>query len=49
MVATLLSTYDVEWLGVIHEQTPRFMKGAADETVRRRMLLSYLRSTDASS
>jgi hypothetical protein len=43
MVATLLSTYDVEWLGVIHEQTPRFMKGAADETVRRRMLLSYLR------
>lgn len=41
--ATLLNTFDSEWVGVIHSQAPRFFSGYADETIRNRILLAYLR------
>lgn len=41
--ATLLSTFDTEWIGVIHEQAPKFFSGYADETIRNRILLAHLR------
>lgn len=43
MVATLLNTFDTEWIGVIHEQAPQWFKGYIDETIRRRILLAYMR------
>lgn len=43
MVASLLSAFDTEWIGVIHEQAPRFFRGYADETIRQRILLAYMR------
>jgi len=43
MTATLISTFDTEWIGVIHEQAPQWFKGYVDETIRRRIALAYLR------
>lgn len=42
-LGTLLNSFDTEWIGVIHEQAPKFLAGYADETIRNRMLLAYLR------
>lgn len=42
-LANVISPQDVEWIGVIHEQAPKFFKGYADETIRNRMLLAYMR------
>ena len=42
-IGTLLNSFDAEWIGVIHEQAPKFLAGFADETIRNRMLLAYMR------
>jgi len=43
MLSTLISQFDTEWVGVIHQQTPTFMRGAADECIRGKMRLAMLR------
>lgn len=43
MLSTLISTFDTSWIGVIHQKTPTFMRGAADECVRGKMRLAMLR------
>lgn len=40
---TLMNAFDSQWIGVIHQVTPRFLKGHVDETIRRRLLLAMLR------
>ena len=40
---TLINNTDTEWIGVIHSQAPKFFKGYADETIRNRIVLAYLR------
>lgn len=40
---TLINTFDTEWVGVLQEQTPKFLAGFVDETIRRRILLAMLR------
>ena len=40
---TLINNTDTEWIGVIHSQAPKFSKGYADETLRNRIVLAYLR------
>jgi len=39
----LLNAFDTEWIGVIHEQTPKYLSGYMDETIRNRIVLAYLR------
>lgn len=43
MLATLVTNFDNSWQGVIHQKTPTFMRGAADECVRGKMRMSFLR------
>jgi hypothetical protein len=43
MLSTLINSFDTEWIGVIHQQTPTFMAGMADECVRHKLRLSMLR------
>lgn len=43
MLSTLINALDTEWVGVIHQQTPVFMAGAADECVRGKMRMQMLR------
>ena len=32
-----------EWIGIVHSTRPKYMKGASDQTIRSRLLLSLLR------
>jgi len=43
MLSSLISAFDTSWVGVIHQKTPTFLRGAADECVRGKMRLSMLR------
>src|SRR4051812_31806597 len=40
---TIINNYDVEWVGTLHEQTPKFLAGWVDETIRNRIFLAMLR------
>jgi hypothetical protein len=40
---SLINNFDTEWTGVLQEQAPKFLAGYVDETIRRRLLLSWLR------
>lgn len=42
-LGTTLNSFDVEWIGTLHEQTPKFLSGWVDETIRNRILLAMLR------
>lgn len=42
-LGTLLNATDAEWVGIVHEQAPKFLSGYADETIRNRILLAYMR------
>ena len=42
-VGTLINTFDTEWIGTLHEQTPKFLAGWVDETIRNRLFLAMLR------
>lgn len=42
-LGTTINTFDTEWIGTLHEQTPKFLAGWVDETIRNRLFLSKLR------
>jgi hypothetical protein len=42
-LGSTISTFDTEWVGTLHEQTPKFLAGWVDETIRNRIFLAMLR------